>query len=361
MTKSSSNKKAARARRKRSISAVDLFCGAGGLTRGLIDEKINVVAGIDIDTACEYPYETNNGAKFFKKDVGKLSGKNLSMLYPKGDVKVLVGCAPCQPFSKYTQGIDTKKDAQWGLLRSFARLVAESHPDIVSMENVPELQKHSIFNEFVEALEKMEYHVSFSEVFCPAYGVPQHRNRLVLFASKFGRIEVIKPTHKPGKYLTVKEAIGHLPPLKSGEVNNADPLHRCSRLSPLNLQRIRASKPGGTWRDWDASLVAACHRKKKGRTYGSVYGRMKWNSPSPTITTQFFGFGNGRFGHPKQNRAISLREGAILQSFPGDYVFVKSETEYYLKTVGKLIGNAVPVKLGQVVGKTIVQHVKKYE
>jgi DNA (cytosine-5)-methyltransferase 1 len=126
------------------------------------------------------------------------------------------------------------------------------------------------------------------------------------------------------------------------------------------MQRIRASKPGGTWRDWESSLVAKCHRKKKGKTYPSVYGRMEWDAPSPTITTQFFGFGNGRFGHPKQNRAISLREGAILQSFPENYRFAQADGEYPMKTIGRLIGNAVPVRLGQAIGKSILQHIETH-
>ena len=112
-------------------------------------------------------------------------------------------------------------------------------------------------------------------------------------------------------------------------------------------------KSGGTWRDWDRSLVAHCHKKKSGKTYPSVYGRMAWDEPSPTMTTQFFGFGNGRFGHPQQNRAISLREGAILQSFPRNYKFVAKGEPVYIKTIGRLIGNAVPVKLGKAIGKSI--------
>jgi DNA (cytosine-5)-methyltransferase 1 len=227
------------------------------------------------------------------------------------------------------------------------------------MENVPQLQRHSVFTEFVESLKKLGYHVSYSVVFCPDYGVPQHRQRLVLFASKFGPIGIIKPTRK--KHPTVKTAIGRLPPLKAGEIDDDDPLHRCSSLSELNLRRIRTSKPGGTWRDWNSSLVAACHKKRKGRSYPGVYGRMEWDFPSPTITTQFFGFGNGRFGHPKQDRALSMREGAILQSFPRDYAFMKPGSEFSTKAIGQLIGNAVPVKLGRAVGKTIRQHINRYE
>jgi len=359
MSKKKTTKKIPSFRDGKTVSVIDLFCGAGGLTRGLIDEGINVVAGVDIDSDCQYPYEHNNKAKFLKSDVSELSGTTLAKLYPQGTVRVLVGCAPCQPFSKYTQGLDTKADTKWSLLRSFVQLIDELSPSIVSMENVPELQQHSIFTEFVRNLKKLKYHVSYSVVFCPDYGVPQHRNRLVLFASKFGPIEIVKPTRK--KHPTVKTAISHLSAIENGATDDKDFLHRCSHLSKLNLRRIRASKPGGTWRDWNLSLVAACHRKKKGKTYPSVYGRMEWDRPSPTITTQFFGFGNGRFGHPEQDRALSLREGAILQSFPRNYAFVKPGTEYAFKTVGQLIGNAVPVKLGRAVGKTIKQHLSQYE
>lgn len=361
MPRGKSKKVVVGAKRKLLISAIDLFCGVGGLTRGLIDEGINVVVGVDIDEASKYPYEKNNGTIFLKKDMETLKPRSLSRRYPRGHFRVLVGCAPCQPFSKYTQGQNTQEDAKWFLLRAFARLVEQTKPDVVSMENVPELERHSIFTEFVSALKKLEYHVSYSIVFCPNYGVPQQRSRLVLFASKLGPIKIVKPTHKPENYRTVKDAIGHLPRLWSGKINEDDPLHRCSSLSPLNLERIRASLPGGTWRDWPRELVADCHKEKTGKTYSSVYGRMEWDQPSPTITTQFFGFGNGRFGHPSQSRAISLREGAILQSFPADYVFVKMGGEYAMKTIGKLIGNAVPVRLGRAVGRTIVQHLKKYE
>lgn len=346
---------------KPTISVVDLFCGAGGLTRGLIDEGINVIVGIDVDSDCKYPFEKNNGAKFLKRDVEKLRPGFLNRLYPKGHYRVLVGCAPCQPFSKYTQGQNAVEDSKWFLLHDFARLIKGTDPHVISMENVPELERHSIFAEFVEVLKRLKYHVSYSVVFCPDYGVPQHRNRLVLFASKLGPIKIVRATHKAKNHRTVKDAIGHLPRLWAGKVNKIDPLHRCSELSSLNLQRIRASKPGGTWRDWPKELVAKCHTEESGLHYSSVYGRMEWNAPSPTITTQFYGFGNGRFGHPTQSRAISLREGAILQSFPEDYVFVKPGSQHAIKTIGKLIGNAVPVRLGRAVGRTIIRHLRQNE
>jgi DNA (cytosine-5)-methyltransferase 1 len=344
----------------RAIAVVDLFCGAGGLTRGLMNRRLKVVAGVDIDEACRFPFEANNrSAKFLKADVADLSGRTVAAFYPKGAVRALVGCAPCQPFSRYTHGLDTTGDTKWGLLESFARLVEEVRPEIVSMENVPELERHSVFDTFVRRLEKLKYHVSYSVVFCPDYGVPQHRSRLVLLASLRGEIKIGEATHTPETYPTVKSAIGGLPRLAAGKSNQSDPLHRTNGLSPLNLKRIRASKPGGTWKDWPPSLVSPCHRKKKGKTYPGVYARMRWEAPSPTITTQFFGYGNGRFGHPTQSRAISLREGAILQSFPETYKFVEPGGEYSMTTIGRLIGNAVPVKLGEAIGRSILNHIRE--
>jgi DNA (cytosine-5)-methyltransferase 1 len=347
-------------------TAVDIFCGAGGLTRGLLDAKIPVVAGYDIDDACEFPYEHNNpGAKFHDVSVTDLTGEQLAAHYPEGHVRILVGCAPCTPFSKYTQGLDKKADKKWGLLQQFARLVRELKPDIVSMENVPELQRHSVFDDFLQTLRDEKFH--FNEdaekrvVFCPDYGLPQHRSRLVLVASRFGPIELIAPTHPPAKHLKVSDVLRSLPPLAAGEKSEDDPLHRASGLSPKNLKRIKHSKPGGTWRDWPSNLVADCHKKESGKTYPGVYGRMEWDELAPTITTQFFGFGNGRFGHPSQNRAISLREGAILQSFRRDYQFVKPGGDYCFQTIGRWIGNAVPVRVGEVVGKTILQHLAVHQ
>lgn len=343
------------------IVAVDLFCGAGGLTRGLLDAGIEVVAGYDIDPACQFPYEHNNEpAKFYQKSITELTGKELEKHYPEGCIKVLVGCAPCQTFSKYTQGLDNADDPKWTLLNHFARIIRELKPDIVSMENVPELQHYPVFNSFLEMLKEEGFHfieeLEKQVVYCPDYGMAQHRKRVVIVASRSGPIELIAPTHKPDQYRTVSDVLRSLPELKSGEVHPDDPLHRSSKLSKLNQRRMRHSKPGGTWRDWPKELVAKCHQKKSGKSYPSVYARMEWDKPSPTMTTQFYGFGNGRFGHPEQDRAISLREGAILQSFPEDYKFVKTDADYCLKTIGRMIGNAVPVRLGEIVGKTILNH-----
>lgn len=343
------------------IAAVDLFCGAGGLSHGLLQESIVVKAGIDIDKTCQYAYEANNKAPYIIKDVADVSGSEILDFFDKGEIKVLAGCAPCQPFSTYNQGKDVKSDQKWGMLYEFSRLIDEVEPEIVTMENVPKVVKHDVYLDFVQHLEHKGYHVHASVVFCPDYGIPQTRQRLVLLASKIGEIKLIEPTHQPDNYKKVIDAIGHLPAIKHGQSHKSDPLHKSSQMSELNYKRIKASKPNGSWLDWDKDLIAKCHQKEGRETYRSVYGRMSWEEPSPTITTQFTGFGNGRFGHPKQHRALSLREGAILQTFPEDYAFTESNKPVVTKHIAKMIGNAVPVDLGKVIGLSIQQHVDNYK
>ena len=188
--------------------------------------------------------------------------------------------------------------------------------------------------------------------------MPQTRTRLVLFASKYGAISLVTPTHSPNRLRTVRQAIGRLEPIKAGGISLQDTLHRASALSPRNLRRIKASKPGGTWRDWADDLVADCHKAETGETYPGVYGRMAWDRPGPTVTTQCHGFGNGRFGHPEQNRAISLREAALLQTFPRGYRFAAPDDPITFHHLGKLIGNAVPVRLGRIIGRSILKHLE---
>lgn len=174
-------------------------------------------------------------------------------MYPADCVRALVGCAPCQPFSRYTNRYRKEGpiDDKWRLLYSFARLAEELQPDIISMENVPELEKETVFNDFVTTLRSLGYFVNWRIVYCPEYGVPQNRKRLVLLASLFGEIHLIPPIYNENNYPTVRQAIGNLPPLNSGEQDVNDSLHRACRLSAINLRRIRQSVPGGTWRDWD--------------------------------------------------------------------------------------------------------------
>ena len=345
-------------------SVVDLFCGVGALTHGFVLEGFDVAAGFDADGYCEHAYESNNrGARFIHERIEDVSAEDISVLYPEGHVKILVGCAPCQPYSRYTKKKEDKNE-KWRLVPRFADLICGVDPEIVSMENVPDLvtlKGIDIYSAFVERLKEAGYYVTeYPKIYCPDYGIPQHRTRLVLFASKYGDVEIVPKTHSPSEYRTVRETIEDLEPLKAGQISEKDPLHRVPRLSELNLRRIRASVPGGTWRDWPEELVAECHKKGSGRGYSSVYGRMVWDEPSPTLTAQCYGFGNGRFGHPEQDRAISLREAALIQSFPEDYEFVAPEDPFYIKIVGRLVGNAVPVELGRVIAKSIGLHLETH-
>ncbi|MDV2963862.1 DNA (cytosine-5-)-methyltransferase [Shewanella algae] len=343
------------------IVGVDLFCGAGGLTRGLLDAGILVSAGLDIESSCKYAYESNNGAKFYSKDITTLTSDELQSMYSDGDIRLLAGCAPCQPFSTYSQGRDVKKDKKWPLLYAFARLIDETEPHLVTMENVPDVTKHEVYHDFVETLKDQGYNVWAGTVYCPDYGIPQTRSRHVLLASKLGPINLLPKTHTPENYITVRQVLTEqaLPKLKAGMETESDRLHKAAGLSELNMKRMKASKPGGSWKDWPENLVAECHKKPSGKTYSGVYSRMSWDAPAPTMTTQFFGFGNGRFGHPKENRAISLREGAIFQTFPEWYEFVNKESPIQISTVGKMIGNAVPPRLGNVIGQSFVRHISQ--
>lgn len=341
------------------ISAIDLFCGVGGLSHGLIRAGIKVHAGVDLDPDCKWAYETNNSATYIHADISTVSGKDLLRLWDEGSIKLLAGCAPCQPFSSYQKGKKAVDNNKWTLLNEFSRLVVETQPDLVTMENVPQLRDHIVFLNFKKTLESYGYNLWSGVVNCLDYGVPQKRHRLVLLASKLGEINLEEATHA-NNYLTVRDAIGHLPPLRAGEIDKHDPLHACAGLTQINVERIKQSKQGGTWKDWDPALVSKCHKKDSGKTYQSVYGRMSWNDPAPTMTTLCFGYGNGRFGHPVQNRAISLREAAIFQSFPEDYRFISQGETLSFTKLGRMIGNAVPVRLGEVVGDSFVKHLKKH-
>ncbi len=342
------------------VSGVDLFCGVGGLTHGLKKSGIIVRAGVDLDKSCKYAYEVNNKAKFIGADISKVTGEQIKEYWKDDEIKVLVGCAPCQPFSTHANKVKGKEQGnKWNLLNEFIRLVSETTPDIISMENVTNLSNKQVFKDFVSQLEELAYNVNYKNIYCPDYGIPQKRRRLVLLASRLGNIEVIPPTHTKDKYRTVRDAIAHLEPVISGEKSQTDKLHFTTKLTEINLKRIKSSVPNGTWEDWDENLRLDCHKKESGKTYKAVYGRMSWDEPAPTITTQFYNYGTGRFGHPEQDRALTIREASILQSFPANYKFVEKNNEVFLTRIGTHIGNAVPVNLGFAIGKSILKHLKE--
>ncbi|MDM1396081.1 DNA (cytosine-5-)-methyltransferase [Myroides odoratimimus] len=346
------------------IGVVDLFCGIGGLSHGMYKKGFDILSGFDIDDTCKYAYEFNNKSKFHNVDISKLSGKQINEIFADKKVKVLAGCAPCQPFSSYAFKVKEKDSSKYDLLYEFGRLVKESKPHIVTMENVAQIlsfKEKPVLNDFVTLLENEGYFVQVNKVFCPDYGIPQKRSRLVLLASIFGEISLIAPTHSKKNYNTVRKVIGKLPKLEAGEVDTKDPLHRARILSDLNLKRIKATPQNGGWKDWPEELLLECHKKESGKTFSSVYGRMNWDEPAPTMTTLCTGLGNGRFGHPEQDRAISLREAAIFQTFPKSYRFFKGNTDVSITKASRYIGNAVPPKLGEVIAISIINHLKNYE
>ena len=341
----------------------DLFCGVGGLTCGLRKAGLNVVGGFDLDETCKYTYEHNNQVPFYIKNIRDMTGEEILKCYDDDAIRVLVGCAPCQPFSqmRFKFGKENKSDEKYNLLKEFGKMVEKVQPTIVSMENVPNIRTTEVFKQFLQVLKENGYFTDEGQVvYCPDYGIPQNRRRFVLLASKLGNISLIKPTHKKEE-VTVRKFIGNLPAVAAGEICNADNLHRTAKLSPKNLERIRNSKPGGTWKDWPENLRCECHKKDSGLTYTSVYGRMRWDAIGPTMTTQFYCYGTGRYGHPEQDRALTLREGALLQTFPADYDFIDPNAKFILHDIARHIGNAVPVRLGEVIGLSILQHLKSFE
>lgn len=345
------------------VQIVDLFCGVGGLTRGLLDAGLKVVAGFDIDKTCRYTYEKNNKIDFHNKNIRDLTADDISACYEDSAMKILVGCAPCQPFSqmRFKMGIRNSADEKYDLLTEFGRIISEMQPAIVSMENVPNIRETEVFLKFLNVLESNGYYTDKGHVvYCPDYGIPQNRRRFVLLASKLGDIKLIPPTHERNN-VTVRQYIGNLPAVEAGEICATDSLHRTAKLSEKNLRRIRCSVPGGTWKDWPEELRCECHKKESGQTYTSVYGRMKWDAIGPTMTTQFYCYGTGRYGHPEQDRALTLREGALLQTFPPNYDFIDPAVPFVNKDIARHIGNAVPVRLGEVIGESIKQHLNEHK
>lgn len=340
------------------IQVVDLFCGVGGLTRGLLDAGLDVVAGFDIDSTCQFTYEHNNNVNYHLRNIREVTGEEINALYDENVTRVLVGCAPCQPFSqmRFKLRDANEQDDKYNLILEFGRLIQQTLPTVVAMENVPQLKETTIYDEFVQILQDNNYHIDARVVFCPEYGIPQTRRRFVLVASLLGPIRIIEPTHNKND-VHVRDYIGNLPPISAGQAHINDPMHRAASLSVKNLQRIQASVPGGTWRDWPEELRCVCHKKESGKSYGSVYGRMTWEQIGPTITTQFYNYGTGRYGHPEQDRALSLREGALLQTFPPDYNFINPNSNFVFSDIARHIGNAVPVRLGEVIGISIRNHI----
>ena len=208
------------------------------------------MAGVDADETCRYAYETNNDAKFVGRPLEDVTGAEIRSMFPKGSRRILIGCAPCTPFSAYASGSKNQSD-KWSLVDLFMERIREVEPEIVSMENVTRLMSFDrgrVFHRFAEGLASSGYQVTKKSVDAVAYGVPQHRRRLVVLASRLGQIGLPAPDQSEAR--TVRHAIGDLPPIRAGETDSTDRIHRAPNLSPLNLRRIRAAKPGRPWTDW---------------------------------------------------------------------------------------------------------------
>ena len=340
---------------KNGIVAIDVFCGVGGLTRGLIDAGIQVKKGYDIDPRLKETYEKNNeGVKFYCKNIKDLTGDEiLKGLDLKNDYLLVAGCAPCQPFSQINK--NDKGDERKYLLDEFGRLVKELRPDYILLENVPGLNTRGrrIFDRFLKILEENNYNFDYDILDAKEYGVPQKRLRLILLASKNSLITLPEKTHGPSDsskplYKTVRNTIAKYPYLKAGQKSKKIPNHECRDLAPINRERMKYIKiDGGSRTDLPEHLQLKCHKNHSG--HNDVYGRMKWDDVSPTLTCKCTSISNGRFGHPAQTRGISVREAAALQTFGDDYVFYDC-----LSVATEWIGNAVPVKFAKVLGDCFV-------
>lgn len=335
--------------------ALDFFCGAGGLTRGFLNMGIEVRAGIDLNISCKRTYESNNRpARFIPGDLSILSGSDIAPLVddiPRDEL-IFMGCAPCQPFSK--QRREVSRDGGT-LLERFGRLVDEFRPGYVIIENVPGIAKvrgNSTYKRFLKRLTNAGYKFADGKLDAKWFGVPQTRNRWVVIACRDVEPSLPEQTHGTGTtpFVTVRDAIRSYPRIRAGEQSVVVPNHRAAAISQTNLQRLSLTPPDGGGRmSWPEELVLECHREYEG--HSDVYGRMRWDAPAPTLTCKCFSISNGRYGHPEQNRAISLREAAKLQSFADDYVFYGESQA----CIGAQIGNAVPVKMGEALARKLLQ------
>ena len=343
--------------KKHNIVGIDVFCGAGGLTFGLSSSGINIITGVDIDGTVEKTYLANNpGVNFLKEDIKKIRSSDLIKdINREKNYFLLAGCAPCQPFS--VQNRERKNDSRKSLMAYFTKLVIKLLPDYIVVENVSGFtNSNNSYHKFlVRSLTKNGYWYDEGILNAADFGVPQNRYRYVLIASRNGPINLPKPKygHNLKPYKTVLEVIRKYPPLRAGTYSELLPNHKARMLSSINLRRIRlVPKDGGSRSALPKNLELTCHKNHSG--HSDAYGRMAWQKPAPTLTCRCTSFTNGRFGHPTQNRAISLREAAALQSFPDSYIFYGNDTD-----VARHIGNAVPVALAKCLGTTILEHSKK--
>lgn len=344
---------------KTDLKAIDFFCGAGGMTYGLSQAGIKVLAGIDIDPNCKETYEINNpNSLFIQSDIHELTVEQLAQstgIKADDDSLIFIGCSPCQYWTK----INTDKGGAAkgkNLLADFQRFVSWFRPGYILIENVPGLyrkRKENALSPFLDFLDDQSYNYAHGIINANHYGVPQNRKRYLLIGSRISD-EISLPDIIINKNLTARDFIGihnGFQAVEDGSKDKTDFLHTVAGLSKKNKLRIRKTPHNGgtrlSWKD-DPELQINAYRGKD-NMFRNVYGRMYWDRPAPTITTRFNSYSNGRFGHPEENRGLSLREGATLQTFPKSYKFRGKQEAIN----ARLIGNAVPPELAKRVGNEI--------
>ena len=361
---------------KTQLSAIDLFCGAGGLSEGFRQAGFKVLAGSDIDEVAGATYSaTHLDAQFIPGPIQDLSASQLLKAsgLKRGELDCLIGGPPCQAFSVYNHQRGMHDDRSQ-LFREYLRLVEGLSPNWIVMENVTGILSVGA-GEAVRAikagLEALEYHVEMQTLKTEEYGVPQERRRVVFIGTKFGGpVRWPKKTHGEGKlpYVTIKDAIFDLPSLKNGEAKPSTPYskqansdyqremrmksalvhnHSAPKLSEVNLERMKHIPPGGSWRDIPFELLPEGMKRAKRSDHTKRYGRMVWDGLSCTILTKC-DVHWGAYIHPSQDRAISVREAARIQSFPDWFQFEGSMTDQYVQ-----IGNAVPPLLGKAIATSL--------
>jgi len=344
--------------------AIDFFCGAGGMTCGLREAGIEVIAGVDFDPQCKDTYEANNkGSKFVEANIKELPSDYFEKEFSVAkddDNLIMIGCSPCQYYSIINTSKNKSKESK-DLLIDFQKFIEYYKPGYVLVENVPGIvtNKESVLSKFKDFLESesMGYKVEYRIINMCDYGIPQTRKRFSLIANRVGK-DIIFPK-KDDKKAIVSDFIGvknGFPKIPAGHKDDSEFQHSVSKLSEISLRRLQKTQHNGgsrlSWKD-DSELQLKCFVGKDD-IFKDTFGRMWWDKPAPTITTKFFSVSNGRFAHPDEDRAISLREGATLQTFDKNYVFkAKSIT-----VNARLIGNAVPPEYARRLGEIIVKEGK---
>lgn len=350
------------------LRAVDFFCGTGGMTCGLRKAGIDVLAGIDNDPECSKTYEVNNpGSIFIEADIHNYPIEQLSAdvgIEKNDDSLIFIGCSPCQFWSKINT-VRNKSQQSKNLLKEFQQFVEYYRPGFIVIENVPGLYSKRNFNAlsgFLDFLDTNGYAHDNKVINTVDYGVPQTRRRYLLLATRVTKKINLPQPQKNSSKLTVRNFIGDknkFPALTAGSSDNSVLQHITAALSQKNLLRLKKTpKNGGnrmSWKD-DPELQLGAYAGKD-NIFTDVYGRMFWDRPAPTITTKFCSISNGRFAHPDENRGLSLREGATLQTFPRNYKFFGSS----MSSVSRQIGNAVPPELAKRIGKQLlITHLESY-